>query len=113
MTFPQSPGAGRRRFSWRGIRQVLWPDLAKLQMEERDRRLLPALLVGHGFLSAVEALAGGLLVAILVVFADGRPFMYAFAVGMAWMAAFGVLGLLHGVRIALWVHRHGGREDNS
>ena len=65
----------------RGLRNVLWPDLAQYEshMTEQERFAPPGMILGHGMMSGLTIAAFGLIAVCIVIFAGDSPLRYAFA----------------------------------
>ena len=93
-----------RRTKWR-IRHVLWPDLPRLGTAEKERALLPSLILGLAMSSGLTIAAFGLITALIILRAGDSPFRCVFAAVTATPILFALIGLLTVIRMVFhfWV----------
>ena len=93
-----------RRSKWL-IRNVLWPDLPRLGMAQKEKALVPSLILGLTMSSGLTIAAFGLITALIILRAGDSPFRYVFAAVTATPILFALLGLLAVIRMVFhfWV----------
>jgi hypothetical protein len=93
-----------RRTKWQ-IRDVLWPDLRRLDTAEKKGALLPSLILGLAMTSGLTIAAFGLITALIILRAGDGQFPYVFAAVTATPILFALIGFLTVIRMVFhfWV----------
>ena len=100
----QSRPDQERRLKWL-IRNVLWPDLPRLRMAEKEKALMPSVILGLAMTSGLTIAAFGLITALIILRAGDGPFPYMFAAVTATPILFALIGFLTVIRMVFhfWV----------